>query len=247
MMAGKYIRCKASSNGWNCNGCCCFSSAGYPDSVLISAFHAMIHLEKTQFGCMTLHLSHEKKNHWLLNGCIGGMILPSYMGIFKKLGSLLNNQDSMESKAVFFSWLTCSFGFNDLVFLEPSDQFLSPWRRFIPRSLAEIFSNDPAVLDKFEECRFPFAAFVVWKPRDGWHGIFLFEKKLHVAWHHVTMNLSAPNWGFHEPLCPLELALERAGTFCRELTYLDLPNEQWKNPWLVVWYRGLYYPVIWGF
>lgn len=32
---------------------------------------------------------------------------------------------------------------------------------FIPRSLARIFSNDPAVLDKFEECRFPFAAFVV--------------------------------------------------------------------------------------
>ena len=26
----------------------------------------------------------------------------------------------------------------------------------------------------------------------------------------------------------------------------SLPYEQWKKPWLVVWYRGLYYPVIWG-
>ena len=33
--------------------------------------------------------------------------------------------------------------------------------RFIPRTLARIFSNDPAVLDLFEACRLPFAAFVV--------------------------------------------------------------------------------------
>lgn len=33
--------------------------------------------------------------------------------------------------------------------------------RCIPRTLAQIFSNDPAVLDLFQACRLPFAAFVV--------------------------------------------------------------------------------------
>ena len=26
----------------------------------------------------------------------------------------------------------------------------------------------------------------------------------------------------------------------------EVSGEQWKKPWLVVWYRGLYYPIIWG-
>ena len=44
-------------------------------------------------------------------GFIGDQTLPSYMGIiiYHLKGSLLNNQDSMESKAVFFSWLTSIF------------------------------------------------------------------------------------------------------------------------------------------
>ena len=28
--------------------------------------------------------------------------------------------------------------------------------------------------------------------------------------------------------------------------YWDKVPEQRRKPWLVVWYRGLYYPVIWG-
>ena len=137
-VAGKYSWCKASCMGWNWNGYCCSGCAGSSDPVLVSRFFPF------KSGSSSLLF-------WFFQSS-------SRKG--RRQGPLAQGIQNLEPLKF---TLTLGSGTTSLVVSGLLGYLCISIlnRRCIPRTLAQIFSNDPAVLDLFETCRLPFAAFVV--------------------------------------------------------------------------------------